>query len=202
MMAAVFDEHFRDLLRSRDSKIPNHTAMQCMRIVSINDLAHEISAVSFYEVVALQVGLLIELTDQQCILLWACLNLEGINCPVISRPDQLIPVSLWRSSVGAISGKRFQMIATILISQETNQLGIGEKRDCFRSLNCIEIGDERNRNPIMSGDAVVSAQHYAGFTLGTPTQNYRRLGTNVAQVDGHVARSGESAVVAIGLFEK
>jgi hypothetical protein len=81
---AIFDEHFRDLLGSGDSKIANHTAMQRMRIVKINDLANEISTVSLYEVIALEVRLAIELFDQQRILLGAGLNLEAIKCPVVS----------------------------------------------------------------------------------------------------------------------
>src|SRR5260370_21348927 len=125
MVAAVFRKHLRDLLGSRDAEIGNHTTMQGVRVIKIDYLAHKIGTVSLHEVIALAVWLAVQLADQQRVLFRAGLNLESINCAVISRPDHFIPVSLGYSSVGAIRGKRFQVVATPLISEEINQFGVG-----------------------------------------------------------------------------
>src|SRR5260370_8608978 len=130
------------------------------------------------------------------------LKLKSINWPVISRPDHFIPVSLGRSAVGAIRGKRFQVVATVLVPEESNQFCVGEQRDGFRPVNCIQVGNERDRNPIVSRDTVVPAQDYAGFAGGTRTQDHGRLSTNVAQIHSHVATSGESAILTIPSFPK
>src|SRR5260370_23396685 len=202
MVAAVFRKHLRDLLGSRDAEIGNHTTMQGVRVIKIDRLAHKIGTVFLQEGIAVAVWLAVELADQQRILFRGGLNLKSINCPVISRPDQFIPVSLGYSSVGAIRGKRFQVVATVLIPEESNQFGVGKQRDRFRPVNRIQVGNERNRNPIVSRDTVVPAQDYAGFAGGTRTQDHGRLSTNVAQIHSHVASSGESAIVTIRFFQK
>src|ERR1019366_5873452 len=178
MVVAVSSQHLRALLWSRDAEIANQTAMQRMRVIKIEDLAHKVGTVSLHEVIALAVGLAVEFVDQQRILLRTGLNLESINCPVIRRPNHLMPVSLGGSTVGAIGGKRFQVVATILISKEGHQLWVGEERDRFRPVHRVEVGNERDRNPIVSRDAVVPAQDHTRFAFGTAPQNYRGLSTN------------------------
>jgi hypothetical protein len=107
-----------------------------------------------------------------------------------------------RAGVGAIGGKRFQVEATVLISEESNQFCVGEQRDGFRPVNRIQVRDERDRNPIVSCDTVVSAQDYAGFAHVTSTQDYRGHRTNVAEIHSRVTSSGQGAIVAIRLFQK
>src|SRR5580698_8900804 len=121
MVVAIFNKHFRDLLESCDTKIPNHTTMQRVWIVKINHLAHKIGTVSFDEVIALEIWLAIEFADQQCILFRTGLNFKSINCPVICGPNQFIPVSLWCSTIREIGGKCFQVVATISISKKGDQ---------------------------------------------------------------------------------
>src|SRR5208282_3755926 len=202
MVPAIFRKHFRDLLGSRDAEIANQATMQRVGVIKIDHLAHKIGAVSLHKVIALAVGLAVELGDQQRILFRAGLNLESIDCPVIRCSGHLIPVSLGRSAVGAIRSKRFQVIATVLISEESNQLGVGEQRNRLRPVNRIQIGNERDRNPIVSRDPVVPAQDHSGFALGTRTQDYRRHRANAAQIHSRVASSGQRAIVAIRLFKK
>src|ERR1035437_4175468 len=202
MVVAVSRHHFCALLWSRDAEIANQTAMQRMRVIEIDDLAYKVGAVSLDEIIALAVGLAVEFVDQQRILLRTGLNLESINCPVIRRPNHLMPVSLGGSTVGAIGGERFQVVAAILISKEGQQLWVGEERDRFRPVHRVEVGNEWDRNPIVSRDAVVPTQDYAGFAFGTPPQNYRGHRTNIAQIHGHVTGAGESAIVTVRLFQK
>src|ERR1019366_9280887 len=111
-------------------------------------------------------------------------------------------VSLGGSTVGAIGGKRFQVVAAILISKEGHQLWVGEERDGFRPVHRVEVGNERDRNPIVSRDPVVPTQDHTRFTFGTAPQNYRGLSTNIAQIHGHVTGAGESAIVTLRLFQK
>src|ERR1035437_9715724 len=209
MVVAVSRHHLRALLWSRDAEIANQTAMQRMRVIKVDDLAHKVGTVSLDEIIALAVGLAVEFVDQQRILLRTGLNLESINCPVIRRPDHLMPVSLGGSTVslggatvGAIGGERFQVVAAILISKEGQQLWVGEERDRFRPVHRVEVGNQWDRNPSASRDAVVPTQDYAGFAFGTPPQNYRGHRTNIAQIHGHVTRAGESAIVTVRLFQK
>src|ERR1039457_845481 len=131
MVVAVSRHHFRALLWSCDAEIANQTAMQGMRVIEIDDLAHKVGTVSLHEVIALAVGLAVEFVDQQSVLLRTGLNLESINCPVIRRPDHLMPVSLGGSTVGAIGGERFQVGAASLIPKEGHQLFGGETLDRF-----------------------------------------------------------------------
>ena len=80
---AVLRHHLGNLLRSGHPKIANHTAMQRVRIIKINHLAHKIRTISRDEVVALNIRLAVEFADQQRVLFRTCLDLECINCPVI-----------------------------------------------------------------------------------------------------------------------
>jgi hypothetical protein len=66
------------------------------------------------------------------------------------------------------------VVATVLISEESDQLSVGEERDCFRSVDGIEVRDERNRNPIMSGNAPDSSSLHGRKITGDSEQTLLR----------------------------
>src|ERR1035438_7748874 len=85
MMAAVFRHHFGDLFGSRYSEVAEHAAVQCVRIIEVDDFTHKVGAIPLHEVVALAIGLAIQRADQERILLRTGLNLEAGDAPTIDR---------------------------------------------------------------------------------------------------------------------
>ena len=53
--------------------------------------------------------------------------------------------------------------------------------------HAVEVGDERDGEPVVAGDLVVSADHDARLSRGAGAQAVGRGGADVIEIDGGVA---------------
>src|SRR5580700_1093029 len=94
------------------------------------------------------------------------------------------------------------MRAAVLIAQECFELGVRVERNIFGVFDGVQVGDERNRDPVVSADSRVAADDYAVFSGVAAAQGDGSRGANTRQVDRRVAGSSKGPIVAIRLFEQ
>src|ERR1700680_1695126 len=94
------------------------------------------------------------------------------------------------------------MGAAILIAQECHQLRVRVERNIFWIFDGVQVGNERDRDPIISPDSSIAADDYPVLSGVAPSQGHGSRGANTRQVDRRVAGSCQGSVVAIGLFEQ
>ncbi len=201
-MLPVARQALGDLLRRGHAQVGNYTAMQRAGIVEINNLAHKVGAVRRQEFVAASIRGLVQQPDQLVIFLFASLDLERVERAVVSRTHQLAPRSLGHLAVIYIWSNGLQIFPPILIPQKSLQPGIGVDRNLFGFVDRVEVRDQRNRVPIVSGDAVVAAEHCSLLARLAATHDQRSLSTDPVEVNRHVPGSGKGSVDAVGLLKQ
>src|SRR5208282_1999156 len=122
-------QHLRHLLRSGDAHIGDYAAMQGFRIIKIDDVFGEISAVAGDGAEVRLVRRCVQLADQGKILRRRGRDLEAVNGAVVRRADQFVPVSA-RSFAGSfavlVGDYVFQTSAAVTVTQRRDHLRVGE----------------------------------------------------------------------------
>src|SRR5579863_9147964 len=144
----------------------------------------------------------IEPTDKCIILRRRAFYFEAIIRAVVGRADQLVPVSLWRFAARSIRGEVFQMGAPVLIAQKRDKLGVCIERNIFRVFDGVQVGNERDRDPVISRDTSVATYHYTVLSRAAAAQDNGSLGAHPRQVHGGVPRAGKGSIVTVRLFEE
>src|SRR6185312_1153994 len=90
----------------------------------------------------------------------------------------------------------------ILMPKKGDKLGISVKRYVPRLVNCIQIREQRDGDPVRSFDVVIPADNHASFTGAATPEQSGCLGANSRQINCGVTGSSKGAVVAIGLFKQ
>jgi hypothetical protein len=62
------------------------------------------------------------------------------------------------------------MGAAVLIAKECHQLRVRVERNIFRVFDGVQIGNERDRNPVVTRDSRVAADDYAVLMTGVAAQ--------------------------------
>ncbi len=144
----------------------------------------------------------IEPCDERIILLRSAFDFEAIVRSVVGRADQFVPVSLRRFAARSIRDEVFQMGAPVLIAQERHELRVRIERNILGIVHCVQVGNERDRDPVISRDSRVAADDCSVLSRVAAPQCYGRRGADPCQVDRGVAGSCKGSVVAIRLFEQ
>ena len=94
------------------------------------------------------------------------------------------------------------MRAAVLIAKKCHQLRVRVERNIFRIFDGVQVGNERDRDPVVTRDSRVAADDYAVLPGIAAAQGDGSRGADTRQVNRGVAGSGKGSIVAIGLFEK
>ena len=158
MARAELEQPFCHLLGRSHSHIGDQTALQGMRVVEVDHVLRKVGAVVRDQVEMRSVGRGVVFLNQSCILGGRGLDFETVGRAIVGRTHEFIPVSTGSLSVLQIGDEGFQILATIAVAEKGDQLGVGEQWHIFWPLDCVQIRDEGNSDPIVSGDAVVTTQ--------------------------------------------
>jgi hypothetical protein len=66
----------------------------------------------------------------------------------------------------------------------------------------VQVRNEGDGDPIVSTDAVVTANDHAGFSRGATTKNHRGLGAHAGKIDCGMTGRGKKSHSAIRLFQQ
>jgi hypothetical protein len=92
------------------------------------------------------------------------------------------------------------MGAAVLIAKECLQLKVRVERNIFLVFNGVQIGNEWDRNPVISGYSGVPADDDAVFAGIAPPQGNRSRSTDTVEVDRCVTGARKGAIVTVRLF--
>ncbi len=199
---AELDERFGGLFRRHEAEIAEFAAPDGIGIVKRDDIVDEIGAIGREEFVSLAILAGIKFDDEAVVVFGRCGELEAVEGAVESGADELIPVAGVGIRSGRIGNDIREMGAAILIAQEPSELGVYEKRSVFGLFDGVEIGDDGNSDPVVSGDMVIAGKNDAWFAGVATAKLERRSGANVGEIDGGMAGAAERAVDAIRFFEQ
>src|SRR5579863_9652502 len=144
----------------------------------------------------------VQLLYERVILRGRGLDLVAVNGAIVRRADEFVPVAARSAAVLGVRSDVFQIFAAVAVAQECSQFGVGKERDILGTFYGVEVGNERNGDPVIAVDAVVAAEDNAGFSGGAAPQNDRRLSAHVGEVDGGVAGRGKESQLSVRLFQE
>src|SRR5208282_1828517 len=166
------------------------------------DLLGEVGAVVGSEMKMRAVGRRVQLADQCIVLLGRGFDFEAVDRAVVGRADQLVPDSAGSFAVDCVGGDVFEIFPSVLVAQKSDHFCVGEKRNTLGALDCVEVRDQGDGEPIVAVNAIVAAEDDAGFSRRAAAQNDRRIGANGGQIDGGVAGGGKITHLAVGFLKK
>jgi hypothetical protein len=70
------------------------------------------------------------------------------------------------------------MLSPVLVAQKRHQLRVRVERYLFGQLDRVQVGNQRNRKPIVSGDTVITAKNDAQFPVLAPAELKRSVRAN------------------------
>src|ERR1035437_801596 len=94
------------------------------------------------------------------------------------------------------------MTSSIGVSKVFHCLGIDDLRHFLKIVHGIEIWKKRDRDPVISGDLVVSTNYYACFPRFTSAQQCRRCSANTGQINSGMARGVHVPKLTKRLFQQ
>src|SRR6266478_5347026 len=198
----VFHKRFCGVFGCGDIEIGENCPRYRFGVVKIHDVADKVRAIPREDLVRFSVQAGIEPPDEFVILLRGRLNLETVAGAVVRRTDKLDPISPGSFSRGFVWRKVFQILPSILISEKGNQLAVCVQWDILWFGNGIEVGKEGYRNPVISPNPSVAADHHTELPRVAPAQESRGSGADSCHVDCGVSRPCKRAVIAVWLFQK
>ena len=118
------------------------------------------------------------------------------------KSHELVPVSLRESRRFCRPARWLQILPAIPVAQKQVILASANSGTVLRTLDSIQVRNQRNRNPVISPDTVVAADHDAGFPGSARTKNDRRLGANAGKVNRSVTRRSKETELAVRFFQE
>src|ERR1700732_1149776 len=118
MALAIAHQGLGHLLRRRDTDVGDKIPMQSLGVEKIQDVLDEVGAIArnCAEMRVVRTG--VQRLDKPVVFLGASLNLKTVNRAVISRSDELIPISARCLSIDPVGDDSLQIFAAILITEE------------------------------------------------------------------------------------
>ena len=176
--------------------------MDGVGIVGVDGLPGEVSAIVKQKAEVVLVGAGIERLDELVVLFRRRFDLKGIERAVVCRTDQLGPIAHRRGAVFRIRYDLCQVRPPPRVPQRRDVIRRYARRNFVRAIYRIEVGQQRNRQPIVSGNAVIAADHDSLLTLVASPERSCRGGTNMGKIDCGVPGRIHAPECAIRLLEQ
>jgi len=94
-------------------------------------------------------------------------------------------------------------LASVKLSERSPLWGFIDKEgNVFGLFDGVEIGDDGNSNPVISGDMVIAGKNDAWFAWVATAKLEGRGGADIGEIDGGVACAAKRAIHAIRFFEQ
>ena len=188
---AELNERFGGLLGRHDAEVADFAAPDGVGIVEGDDVVDEVRAIVCNEFVGLCVLGQIELGDEAFIVFSGSRKLKAIECAVVGRANKLIPVR----GFFVFGGKRIRddvrkMLDAILVAEKPDEFWVGEKGNVFGPFDGVKIGNERNGDPVVTGDVMITRQNDTEFAGITAAKLRGACCTDVREIDSSVTGAG------------
>jgi hypothetical protein len=202
MSFAELHQRLRRMLRCRHIKIGDDAAFHGLGIIEIDGFPHEVGAIGRHQFVGHSVWARIVGRHEFVVLSSAGLDLKAVQGPIVSRAHQLIPIATRGLSRFLVGHDLFKIFSAILVAQSRFQLAVRKQGNTFGFLDPVEVGIKGNREPVVTTNPVVAADHHARFAGLAASQGGWRRSAHLCQVHGGVTSSGEGPVVAVRLLQE
>src|SRR5580698_8264553 len=135
--------------------------MDGVRIVEIDGLPGEVTAIVKTNIKVTFVDPGIELLNERVVLCRAGFYAKGIAGPVVSGAYQLHPIVGWRAAVLLVGCNLPKIASPVFVPQVHNVFHARAQRNLISPIDGIEVRQQRDRDPIVSADAIIAADHNA-----------------------------------------
>src|SRR5207302_7005484 len=94
------------------------------------------------------------------------------------------------------------MLASVLVPKIGHRLSVSLRWNACEILHCVKVGDQWDRNPVISGNLAVAADHASKLARFTPPQHNRCLGADPGQINSSMSGRIDGPKEAIGFLHK
>jgi hypothetical protein len=182
--------------------IGDEVAMDGVRVIEVEDFLRKVGTVIEEQIEVGNIAAGIESLDQRCVLFGGGVDFEAPDAAVVGRAEELDPFAAGDFMFRVVGDEVFKVVATIRVAQFKFEFGRDVVRDLRDVIDGIEISEQRHRQPVVSINAVIAAEHNAGLALFAGAEVGGSVGANAAEVNGGVAGRVHGAETAKGLFEE
>lgn len=173
-----------------------------MRVIEVQDLLGEIGAIEEKDIEVTDVLMAVESSDQRVVLLSGRGDIEAPDTAVVGGANQFGPLTAGNFMLGTVGNNRLQVLAAPCVAQFEFQPRRNRRRNLGGVIDRVEIGNQRNGQPVVSVNAMIAAEDHAGFSFMARTEVDGGVGANVVEVDGRMPGRVHGPEPAKGLLEQ
>jgi hypothetical protein len=139
--------------------------MDGVRIVKVDGLTHEVRAVMKHNIEMTVVGPGVEHLNEGVVLLRSSFDAKGITGSVVCGAHELCPIVRGRTAVLVVGCDLPKVAPPIFVPQDYYVFLTRAQRNLIRPIYRVEVRQQRNRDPIVAADTIVTADHDSLLTL-------------------------------------
>ena len=200
---AVFHPIACILLGGGDACVGDEVAMHSVGVVGVEDHFGEVGAVVEEEIEVADVFAVVEDGYEAAVLLRCCVYLEAVDGAIERRADELGPFAFrCAAGLGIVGGEIFKMLFAVGVADFGDLLFSDAGGDLADVVDGVEIGNERDGDPVEMVDLVIAADDDAVFPVVAGPEEDRRLGADVVEINGGMPGRIDRAEGAVGFFHE